>query len=43
VATDAGLLGLATGESIACLNFLLHEGAIRVRDDDSGVAWYQQQ
>ncbi len=40
VATDAGLLGLATGESLACLNYLLHEGAIRVRDDAAGVAWY---
>jgi glyoxylase-like metal-dependent hydrolase (beta-lactamase superfamily II) len=40
VATDAGLLGLATGESLACLNFLLHEGAISAREDDAGVAWY---
>ena len=40
VATDAGLLGLATGESLACLNFLVEEGAVGVREDDAGVAWY---
>ena len=40
VATDAGLLGLATGESLACLNYLVREGAVTVRDDDAGVAWY---
>jgi len=40
VATDAGLLGLATGESLACLNFLVEEGAVGVREDNAGVAWY---
>jgi hypothetical protein len=40
VPTDASLLGLATGESLACLNFLLHEGGVSVREDDAGVAWY---
>ena len=38
---DAGLLNLATGESLACLNYLLHRGEVHRRLDDSGVAYYQ--
>ncbi|MEO7335367.1 MAG: MBL fold metallo-hydrolase [Caldimonas sp.] len=38
--TDTGLLGMATGESIACLNHLLHRGAISRTVHDDGVAWY---
>ena len=38
---DPGLLGLATGESIACLNFLRHRDLLTVRIDDDGIAWYQ--
>ena len=38
--TDASLLSLATGESLACLNFLVHEGTVAERGDDAGVAWY---
>ena len=35
------LLGLATGESLACLNYLIQRGEA-VRDlDDAGVAWYR--
>ena len=38
---DTGLLNMATGESTACLNYLLHRGEIRRDLDDNGVAWYQ--
>jgi glyoxylase-like metal-dependent hydrolase (beta-lactamase superfamily II) len=38
---DTGLLSLATGESLACLNYLMHRGEVRRRLDDQGVAWYQ--
>ncbi|MES2257044.1 MAG: MBL fold metallo-hydrolase [Pseudomonadota bacterium] len=34
------LLGLATGESLAHLNYLLCEGDAVVREDEQGVAWY---
>jgi glyoxylase-like metal-dependent hydrolase (beta-lactamase superfamily II) len=38
---DVHLLGMATGESVACLNYLIDAGeAVReIRDD--GVAWYR--
>jgi glyoxylase-like metal-dependent hydrolase (beta-lactamase superfamily II) len=39
--TDDGLLHLATGESLACMNYLLHRGEIRREIDASGVAWHQ--
>ena len=39
--TDGGLLNLATGESIACLNYLVHRGEARRTLDAQGVAWYQ--
>lgn len=35
------LLSLATGESLAHLNYLLHRGEATVSVDDAGVAWYQ--
>jgi glyoxylase-like metal-dependent hydrolase (beta-lactamase superfamily II) len=38
---DAGLLNLATGESLACLNYLMHRGEVRRELDDAGVDWYQ--
>lgn len=41
IGTDPGLLGMATGESIAHLNYLLHRGEITRRTDADGVAWYQ--
>ncbi len=37
---DASLLGMATGESVACLNHLLARGEISRRVED-GVAWYR--
>lgn len=39
---DAGLFGLATGESIACLNYLMHRGEVHRDIDDAGVAWYRR-
>ncbi len=39
---DTGLLSLATGESLACLNYLMHRGELRRTLDDDGVAWYQR-
>jgi glyoxylase-like metal-dependent hydrolase (beta-lactamase superfamily II) len=38
---DSGLLNLATGESLACLNHLLHRGEARREQDGSGVDWYR--
>lgn len=35
------LLGMATGEALACLNHLQQAGRIACRMDDDGVAWYQ--
>lgn len=35
------LLGMATGESIACLNHLIHRGDLRREQHDDGVFWYQ--
>ncbi len=35
---DPGLLGMATGEAIACLNDLMQRGEVR-RTIDQGVAW----
>lgn len=34
-------LEMATGESIACLNYLLHRGEIEVREDGAGIARYR--
>ncbi len=40
-AADVNLLGMATGESVACLNHLMHRGeAVRELAAD-GVAWYR--
>ena len=39
--TDTGLLNLATGESVACLNYLVHRGEVRREIDANGVARYQ--
>ena len=35
------LLGMATGESLACLNYLLHRGEVTRSLDADGVAWYR--
>jgi hypothetical protein len=32
---------MATGESIAHLNYLLNEGSIGVESDQDGVNWYK--
>lgn len=39
--TDTSLLNLATGESLACLNYLLHRGEVGREIDGADVAWYQ--
>jgi glyoxylase-like metal-dependent hydrolase (beta-lactamase superfamily II) len=39
--SDSSLLNLATGESMACLNYLLHRGEVRRELDDTGVVRYQ--
>jgi len=38
---DGSLLSLATGESLACLNYLWHRGEIQRKLDHAGVAFYQ--
>ena len=38
---DPGLLGMATGESLAHLNCLVGRGRATVSHDAEGVAWYQ--
>ncbi len=38
---DEHLLGMATGETLACLNHLVQRGEVRRTPDASGVAWYQ--
>lgn len=40
-AEDVPLLGMATGESIACLNHLCRRGEVVRELDDAGVAWYR--
>lgn len=35
------LLGMATGESLACLNYLMHSGLVECSLDGEGVAWYR--
>ncbi len=39
--TDTGLLNLATGESLACLNYLVHRAEVLRTPDAQGVIWYQ--
>jgi glyoxylase-like metal-dependent hydrolase (beta-lactamase superfamily II) len=36
-----GLLQMATGESIAHLNYLMRRGLLTCKSDDAGVNWYQ--
>ena len=38
---DAALLGMATGEAVACLNHLLHRGEAVRGPDAHGVDWYR--
>jgi hypothetical protein len=39
---DDNSIGLATGETLAHLNCLLHRGRISRDLDDNGIYWYQQ-
>ncbi len=41
IGTDGHLFSMATGESLAHLNYLLHQGLARASEDENGVAWYQ--
>lgn len=41
--SDVQLLGMATGESLACLNHLIGQGLVRRDSDDAGIDWYQLQ
>lgn len=38
---DDGLLGMATGEAVAHLNYLLRQGRVERRRDADGVDWWQ--
>lgn len=38
---DVPLLGMATGEAVACLNYLMHRGEVVRTIDAAGVAWYR--
>jgi len=38
---DVPLLGMATGEGVACLNHLMHAGEVRRELRDDGIYWYQ--
>ena len=38
---DVPLLGMATGEAVACLNHLMHRGEVTRSLDSDGVAWYR--
>lgn len=38
---DSSLLAMATGEGLACINYLVHRGEVRRDFDEHGVAWYQ--
>ena len=38
---DVSLLGMATGESLACLTHLVQRGEAAVTLDEAGVAWYR--
>ncbi len=40
-AEDTGLLNMATGESVACINYLVHTGEVSREIDATGVAWYK--
>lgn len=42
ISSEPNLLGMATGESLAHLNYLLHRGEVAVHIDDQGVAWYRR-
>ena len=39
--SNVALLGMATGESLACLNYLVSRGEAQCELDAEGVAWYR--
>ncbi|WAT86764.1 MBL fold metallo-hydrolase [Delftia acidovorans] len=39
--SSPALLGMATGESLACLNHLMHAGQVERSIDGEGIAWYR--
>lgn len=39
--SDNSLLGMATGESVACLNYLVRRGEVVWEADAQGVRWYR--
>jgi hypothetical protein len=39
--SNTALLSMATGESIACLNHLVHRGEVRSELGDDGALWYR--
>jgi glyoxylase-like metal-dependent hydrolase (beta-lactamase superfamily II) len=39
--SNVPLLGMATGESLACLNYLVARGEVRCEPDADGIAWYR--
>ncbi|MCX7177257.1 MAG: MBL fold metallo-hydrolase [Proteobacteria bacterium] len=41
IGSEPNLLGMATGESVAHLNYLWHRGEIVREDDAAGVVWYR--
>jgi hypothetical protein len=40
IGSEPNLLGMATGESLAHLNYLVHRQEVGVSTDAHGVAWY---
>jgi glyoxylase-like metal-dependent hydrolase (beta-lactamase superfamily II) len=42
VGNDRTLLGLATGETVACLNYLIRRGEVVVESDRDGIDWYRR-
>lgn len=38
--SNVALLGMATGECIACMNYLMQRGEVSRTIDDHGIAWY---
>ncbi|MEO7129566.1 MAG: MBL fold metallo-hydrolase, partial [Rhodoferax sp.] len=40
IGSDPTLLGMATGEGVAHLNYLLHRNEAVMEVDADGVAWY---
>ena len=41
IGSEPTLMSLATGEALACINYLLHRGEAVVDRLENGVAWYR--